>query len=99
MNMSHNEDFERLRFSYINRIITEPSFTDEEVAKTLRLLKQNKDEDFYHFLRTQRPEAKAVKIYLEGLKRCTTDRVTEEEKAKKHFNSSKIQKFKGLFAK
>lgn len=94
MNQDQKDDFERLKAHYAIAIKTEPAFTDKLAADTVEALEKNNDEDLYHFLRSQRPEARAVRLYLEGLKRRTKDRVKEADRAKKHFDSSTIQNIK-----
>lgn len=81
LNQDQQDHFNAMKNDYINQIITESAFTMDEVSLMLKELKENKDEDLYNFLRSQKPSAVALKLYLSGLTRRTVDRVSESKRA------------------
>jgi hypothetical protein len=73
--------FEELKSLMVNQIKTESAFTEQDKEDVLKLMNKNKEEDFYFFLSRNRPSARAVKLFLEGLTRRTNDRVSEADRA------------------
>ena len=55
----------------------------QDIENVLKLFKNENNINFYMFLRS-RPSARAIKLYLEGLTRRSSDRVKEADKAAKH---------------
>ena len=81
LNQDQQDHFNAMKNEYVNQIITESAFTMDEVSLMLKELKENKDEDLYNFMRSQKPSAVALKLYLSGLTRRTVDRVSESKRA------------------
>lgn len=78
------QEFLLIKANLEREIQTESAFTEQEKEDVLKAFKKDNSIEMYNFLKQQRPSAKAVKLWLEGLTRRTTDRVKEAQRAAKH---------------
>lgn len=83
LNEDQLEDFKRLKNQVRNDILTEPALTNDEIDWTVKASDSSTDPDYYFQLKSNRPTAKSINLYLKGLKRRSKGRVKEAEKAEK----------------
>ena len=83
LNADQKADFEALKAAMENTIKTESGLTELEIAWLIVANKNSNDPNYYFQLKHNRPTALSVNKYLQGLKRRSKGRVSEEKRAAK----------------